>query len=124
IGNIIDCYAAIIRLYEPGDRIFVFGFSRGAYTVRCLGGVLALCGVPTRMADGTPLKRDSVTSRRVAEDAVKGVYAYTHSRERDPVTGDLVNNKASKGMSERGKRRHVELLEQRDCLAARFRRRH
>src|SRR6185312_10852210 len=28
--NIIDCYAEIIRLWEPGDRIFLFGFSRGA----------------------------------------------------------------------------------------------
>ena len=42
--NMIDCYAAIIRMWEPGDRIFLFGFSRGAYTVRCLGGVIALCG--------------------------------------------------------------------------------
>ena len=39
--NIIDCYAEIIRLYEPGDRVFLFGFSRGAYTVRCVGGVMA-----------------------------------------------------------------------------------
>jgi uncharacterized protein (DUF2235 family) len=29
--NIIDCYAALIRLWRPGDRIFLFGFSRGAY---------------------------------------------------------------------------------------------
>ena len=44
--NIIDCYAALIQLWEPGDRIFLFGFSRGAYTVRCLGGVIAFCGIP------------------------------------------------------------------------------
>jgi uncharacterized protein (DUF2235 family) len=31
-ANIIDCYAAIIRLYEKDDRIFLIGFSRGAYT--------------------------------------------------------------------------------------------
>jgi uncharacterized protein (DUF2235 family) len=30
-ANIIDCYAAIIRRWKPGDRIFLFGFSRGAY---------------------------------------------------------------------------------------------
>jgi uncharacterized protein (DUF2235 family) len=47
--NIIDCYAALIRLWEPGDRIFLFGFSRGAYTVRCLGGVIAKCGIPRRI---------------------------------------------------------------------------
>ena len=28
--NIIDCYAALIRPWEPGDRIFLFRFSRGA----------------------------------------------------------------------------------------------
>jgi T6SS, Phospholipase effector Tle1-like, catalytic domain len=33
--NIVDCYDAIIQLWRPGDRIFLFGFSRGAYTVRC-----------------------------------------------------------------------------------------
>ena len=31
---------------EPGDRIYLFGFSRGAYTVRCLAGVIAFCGIP------------------------------------------------------------------------------
>ncbi len=45
--NIIDCYAEIIRVWQPGDRIYLFGFSRGAYTVRCVAGVLKYCGVPT-----------------------------------------------------------------------------
>jgi uncharacterized protein (DUF2235 family) len=39
-ANMIDCYAALIRLWQLGDRIFLFGFSRGAYTVRCLAGVI------------------------------------------------------------------------------------
>jgi len=52
--NIIDCYAAILSLWRPGDRIFLIGFSRGAYTVRCVGGVLAVCGVPTHMKHGSP----------------------------------------------------------------------
>jgi uncharacterized protein (DUF2235 family) len=45
--NIVDCYAAILRMWQPGDRIFLFGFSRGAYTVRCVAAVISLCGVPT-----------------------------------------------------------------------------
>lgn len=32
--NIVDCYAAIISLYEEGDRIYLIGFSRGAYSTR------------------------------------------------------------------------------------------
>lgn len=39
-ANIIDCYAALIRLYQVGDRIFLIGFSRGAYTVRSLAALL------------------------------------------------------------------------------------
>lgn len=74
--NIIDCYSALIKLWRPGDRIFLFGFSRGAYTARCLGGVLGLCGIPERMQDGTPLLRDPANARRIAVEAVKRVYRH------------------------------------------------
>ena len=78
--NIIDCYAAILRMWQPGDRIFLFGFSRGAYTGRCLAGVLALCGVPTTMADGrTPLYRDDGSTRKIAKEAVRNVYQHVSS---------------------------------------------
>lgn len=74
--NIIDCYSALIQLWRPGDRIFLFGFSRGAYTVRCLGGVLGLCGVPQRMPDGSPLLRDPKNVREMAIEAVRRVYRH------------------------------------------------
>jgi uncharacterized protein (DUF2235 family) len=77
--NIVDCYAEVVRTWSPGDRIWLFGFSRGAYTVRCLGGVIALCGVPTRMKDGSPLKRDSATCQRIAREAVTKVYQHVSS---------------------------------------------
>jgi uncharacterized protein (DUF2235 family) len=77
--NIIDCYAAIIRMWEPGDRIFVIGFSRGAYTVRCLAAVLSLCGVPTRMKDGSVLRRDVKSTTAIAKEAVKDVYQHVSS---------------------------------------------
>lgn len=78
--NIIDCYAAILQMWQPGDRIFLFGFSRGAYTVRCVAAVLSLCGVPTTMADGvTPLFRDEDSTRKIAKEAVKKVYQHVGS---------------------------------------------
>lgn len=77
--NIIDCYAAIIRMWEPGDRIFLFGFSRGAYTVRCLGAALGLTGIPTRMPDGSPLRRDVGTTTQIAREAVKAIYQHVSS---------------------------------------------
>jgi uncharacterized protein (DUF2235 family) len=87
--NIIDCHAEIIRLWEPGDRIYLFGFSRGAYTVRCVGGVLGYCGVPT-MVDGVPIKRDEATARAIATEAVKGVYQFGSSMKGDPRKSERV----------------------------------
>jgi type VI secretion system (T6SS) phospholipase Tle1-like effector len=66
-------------MWQPGDRIFLFGFSRGAYTVRCVAAVLALCGVPTRMKDGTVLRRDDRTTKKIATEAVKDVYQHVSS---------------------------------------------
>ena len=79
--NIIDCYAAIIRMYEPGDRIWLIGFSRGAYTVRCVGGVLALCGVPTSGKQGKPLLRDESSAKAIAREAVIDVYQHGSGRK-------------------------------------------
>ncbi len=42
-----DCYQFLSDVYDPGDNIFLFGFSRGAYTARCIGGMIASFGVPT-----------------------------------------------------------------------------
>lgn len=43
--NILQAYYFLMEHYEPGDRIFFFGFSRGAYTVRSVAGFLRNCGL-------------------------------------------------------------------------------
>jgi len=43
--NVMDGYRFIIHNYEVGDEIYLFGFSRGAYTVRSLCGLLNNCHV-------------------------------------------------------------------------------
>lgn len=45
--KIKDGYTKIAQVYEQGDDLFLFGFSRGAYTARALGGMIATCGLPT-----------------------------------------------------------------------------
>jgi len=46
--NILDCYRFLVHNYDPGDQLFFFGFSRGAYTVRSLGGLIRNCGLIRR----------------------------------------------------------------------------
>jgi uncharacterized protein (DUF2235 family) len=45
--KIKDGYAKIAQVYDAGDDIFIFGFSRGAFTARSLAGMIAVCGLPT-----------------------------------------------------------------------------
>jgi hypothetical protein len=51
-GNIRRAYKFLSFFYEPGDEVFVFGFSRGAYTARSLVGYIGAAGL---------LKRESCT---------------------------------------------------------------
>jgi hypothetical protein len=43
--NIRQCYRFLVDHYHPGDYVYLFGFSRGAYTVRSLAGLMRNCGV-------------------------------------------------------------------------------
>ena len=43
--NIGDAYRFLALNYEPGDQIYLLGFSRGAYTARSLAGLLRNCGL-------------------------------------------------------------------------------
>jgi uncharacterized protein (DUF2235 family) len=45
LANVGDAYRYLMDTYEDGDQIFLFGFSRGAYTVRALAGVLHMFGL-------------------------------------------------------------------------------
>lgn len=43
--NIKSAYKFIVWNYQPGDELFLFGFSRGAYTARSLAGLIRKCGI-------------------------------------------------------------------------------
>ncbi|MDE2196327.1 MAG: DUF2235 domain-containing protein [Gammaproteobacteria bacterium] len=43
--NVQDLYGYLVLNYRPRDRLFLFGFSRGAYTVRSLSGLIRSAGI-------------------------------------------------------------------------------
>lgn len=45
IQNVQEAYIFLMNTWQPGDRVFMFGFSRGAYTVRVLAGLLHTLGL-------------------------------------------------------------------------------
>ncbi|MCK1296397.1 DUF2235 domain-containing protein [Bradyrhizobium sp. 136] len=87
----------------------MIGFSRGAYTARCLAGIVARCGIPAHVADdaNTPLKLNDASARELAAEAVKHVYQFTEPRKIDKATA-----------------RQKFLIETRERIARAFRRRY
>lgn len=50
--EVIEAYEWLSEVHEVGDRIFIFGFSRGAYTARSLAGLVSKCGL---LRPGSPI---------------------------------------------------------------------
>jgi len=50
--NVFDAYRYLMEIYEEYDRVFLFGFSRGAYTARALSGLLHGYGLLRRGNEG------------------------------------------------------------------------
>ena len=44
----MDDYRYIVHNYSPGDELYLFGFSRGAYTIRSLCGLINNYGIIKR----------------------------------------------------------------------------
>lgn len=43
--NLAEAYTFLLQHWEPGDLLYIFGFSRGAYTARALAGLLHRAGM-------------------------------------------------------------------------------
>lgn len=61
--HIIAAYMFLSFNYEPGDDIFLFGFSRGAFCVRSLAGLVSRCGIVRR--DKTQYVRNAIDLYRM-----------------------------------------------------------
>ena len=65
-ANIRQGYRWLCQRQQPGDRIFLFGFSRGAYSARSLAGMVRKCGLlneatEANVSEAYALYRDDCT---------------------------------------------------------------
>lgn len=74
-----DGYSFLSYVWDPGDEIFIFGFSRGAYTARSLAGMVALFGVPTRNLDNQTVQK------------IFACYRITDHKQREAAKAPLVD---------------------------------
>ncbi|HWC29281.1 MAG TPA: DUF2235 domain-containing protein [Dehalococcoidia bacterium] len=72
--NVQQAYRFVAENYEAGDELFFVGFSRGAYTVRSVVGMMRKCGI---------LRRDNL-------DALKEAYRFYRDRRVPPGHDDAL----------------------------------
>jgi uncharacterized protein (DUF2235 family) len=59
--NVKDLYTFVCRNYQPGDQVYGFGFSRGAFTIRLLMGLIGKCGIVKTKPHSEGRLREAVT---------------------------------------------------------------
>lgn len=91
--NLGEAYTFLMSAYEPGDQLFVFGFSRGAYTARALTGMLEVFGV----------------FRRGVENLVPYAVSEYAKQERDRDWGVLREYARIHGKDMDGRKDHVRV---------------
>ena len=91
--NVEQGYRWLIQRYDPGDEIYLFGFSRGAFTARSLAGLMARCGLLRRDA---PITFQQVFQRYRRGDRVKPIYQLIREKDshipRDAEEQDLLDH--------------------------------
>lgn len=76
VSRVVRGYTFICRNYQPGDRIILAGFSRGAYTVRALGGMIAKAGLMDYAKLGNPDKSRAY---------MHGMYVWAYYRQKKHI---------------------------------------
>ena len=81
--NVREAYRYLMACYEPGDQIYLFGYGRGAHTVRVLAGMLHKCGLLTRGSENLIPYMTSIY-RRTGNDEIAAGFKRSFSRECKP----------------------------------------
>lgn len=80
---VIEAYKWLVETYELGDEIFIFGFSRGAYTARSLAGFISKCGL---LKPGAPLGIGQLYDRYRKDETVSTIWKLDEARGVGSVT--------------------------------------
>lgn len=103
--NIRQAYRFLAEAYQPGDEIYIFGFSRGAFTARSLNGFIEIAGLPSN------LKADALDNSKLLgwtgrmHDVVEDMYDLYKSRNNgvpgfdDKLRKDLADYRQANGIS-------------------------
>jgi len=80
--NVLQAYCWLLERYNPGDEIYIFGFSRGAFTARSLAGLIARCGL---LMPSAPLSPRQIYDRYRVGDKARPIYSIKYWNRDRPL---------------------------------------
>lgn len=101
-AKVLEGYQWLVEHYEDGDQVYLFGFSRGAFTARSIGGLIKTCGLLRR--DGAITAVDILKRYR----AGKGVRSILDLERAARDGGRL--DVAERGLLENSRRIRIEMI--------------
>lgn len=110
-NQVKDGYRALIENYNPGDDIFIFGFSRGAYSARSLAGMILSCGV---------LRKDIGRDKLALDAGLGDLFTTTQDPNFIPDATDKVFALYKHGYDQHN-RAAIDSFRQRNCHAPKIR---
>jgi uncharacterized protein (DUF2235 family) len=82
--HVREAYGFIVHNWRPGDEIYLFGFSRGAYTARSVSGLISVFGLLTKRGmDGIAIVLDAYRHKKLSDPAT--FHTLTSNYERSAV---------------------------------------
>jgi uncharacterized protein (DUF2235 family) len=87
--EVSKAYRWLMGNYDQGDQVFLFGFSRGAFTARSLAGMIARCGL---LRPGSPLSVEELYERYRLEDDAPSLVDLYRTRGLPPAARRLLRH--------------------------------
>ncbi len=91
--NVKDLYLALVRTYNSGDELYMFGFSRGAYTIHVLAGFIFFCGIIDR-------NQKELQTDQQLRDAVDAAYKEFRKKKKQKIFSMFLKAKTEEELSE------------------------
>jgi uncharacterized protein (DUF2235 family) len=78
-ANVLEGYRWLVENYDEDDEIYLFGFSRGAYTARSIAGIIVKCGL-LRRGPGVAMTPEEIFERYRSGKDARPIYTVAHEK--------------------------------------------
>jgi uncharacterized protein (DUF2235 family) len=113
--DVRNAYRWLVRHYEHDDEIFLFGFSRGAFTARTLCGMIVRCGL---LYPGAPLSIEQIWDRYTKSRSLHDLWLVKRAIKEPNLYPNVEISLADRRLADHARRVPIEMIGVWDTVGA------